>query len=55
MLLPDPLVGNGGALEGFVVQVGDDGMGNLYPMSFNCGVRVVDPSRLADPIELEQI
>jgi hypothetical protein len=50
-----PRVSYEGALEGFLVQVGDDGMGDLYPRPFDCGVRVVDPSRLDDPVEFEQI
>jgi hypothetical protein len=45
-----------GALEELLVEVGDDGMGNLYPiMPFDCGVRAIDPSCLADPAKLEQI
>jgi hypothetical protein len=55
VLLPVPRICNEGALEGFLVEVGYDGLGDLYPKPFDCGVRVVDPSRLADPAELEQI
>ena len=53
--LPVPRIGYQGALERFVVKAGDDGLGDLYPRPFNCCVRVVDPSRLIDPVEFEQI
>ena len=55
VLLPVPRICNEGALEGFLVEVGNDGLGDLYPRPFDCGVRFVDPSRLADPVELEKI
>ena len=55
MLLSVPRICDEGALEGFLLEVGDDGLGDLYPMPFDCGVRVVDPSRLVDPVELEQV
>jgi hypothetical protein len=55
MLLPAPRICNEGALEGFFIEVGDDGLGDLYLRPFDCGVRVVDPSSLVDPAELEQI
>ena len=55
VFLQVPRIGYEGALEGCIVKVGDDGLGDLYPMPFNCCLRVVDPSRLADLAEFEQI
>jgi hypothetical protein len=55
VLLPVTRICNEGSLEGFLVEVGDDGPGDLYPMPFDCDVRIVDPSHLADLDELEQI
>ena len=55
MLLLVPRICNEGSLEGFLIEVRDNGLGNLYPMSLNCGVRSVDPSRLADLAKLEHI
>ena len=55
MFLPAPRICHEGALEGFLVEVGDDGLGDLYPTPFDCGVRFVDPYRLADLAEFEQI
>ena len=55
MLLPDPRVCDEGALEGLLVKVGDDGLGDLYPRPFYCDVRVDDPPYLVDPTKLEQV
>ena len=55
MLFPSPRICNERALEGFVIEVGDDSLGDLYSKPFDCGVWDVDPSRLVDPAELEQI
>ena len=55
VFLPAPHIGYEGTLEGFAVQVGDNGMGDLYSRPFNCCVRVVDPSRLVDLAEFGQI
>ena len=55
VLLPIPLVCDEGESEGFLFEVGDDGLGNLYLWPLYRGVRAVDPSRLTDPIELEQV
>ena len=53
MVLPVPRICYEGTLEGFLVEVGDDGLGDLYPRPFDCGVRAVDPSRLVYPAELK--
>ena len=53
ILLPFPRICNEGALEGFLIEVQDDGLEDLYPRPFDCGVRDVDPSRLVDSAELE--
>jgi hypothetical protein len=55
MLLPVPRFCNEGALEGFLIEVGDDSLGNLYPRPIDCGLRAADPSRLGDHAELEQV
>jgi hypothetical protein len=55
MLLPVSRICNQGALEGFLTEVGDDSPGDTYSRPFDCGVRALDPSCLADCDELEQI
>jgi hypothetical protein len=55
VLLLVPRICDEGALEGLLVEVGDDGMGDLYPMPFDCDVRVVDPPCLVDLVELEHV
>jgi len=55
LLLPVPRICNEEALEAFLIEVGDDSLGDLYPRPFDYGVWVVDPSRLVDPAELGQI
>ena len=55
VLLPISLVCDEGVLKELLFEVGDDGLRNLYPWSFYCGVRAVDPSRFSDSTELEQV
>ena len=55
VLLPYYRVCDEGALEGLLVKVREDGLGDLYPEPFDCGVRVVDPPCLVDLDELEQV
>ena len=55
MLLLVPRICNEGSLEGLLVEVGDYGLGDLYPRPFIFDVRVVDPSRLAYLADLKQI
>ena len=53
VFLPVPRVNYEGALEGFLVEVGDDGLGDFYPRLFDCGVRIVDLSHLDDLVEFD--
>ena len=55
VLLPVPRMCDEGALERLFVEVGDDGLGDLYLMPIDCDVRAVDPSCLVDHVELEQV
>jgi hypothetical protein len=54
VFLPVPRASCEESLEGFLVEIRDDGLEDFYSMPFDCGVRVVDPSRFDDLAEFEQ-
>ena len=55
VLLLVPRLCDEGALKGLLVEVGDDGLGDLYPKPIDCDVKVVNPPCLANSGKLEQV
>ena len=55
VLCPRSSVCDEGALDGLLDEVGDDGLGDLYPRPFFGDVGDVNPPCLVDLVELEQI